>query len=216
MNMDDVFVPLSEFNNRVKEVEKVTGDVLSAYHLNKLYDMKTEVSPDEEPYILQYPFTESSADFAIGVVQDTIGDSDTELNDEILKDVKNLAETVFKGRVKLLSMSTIPSDVYRSVKQHNEIKLFLSTDKTRVLMRHFNNESSAVNVVHMPHKLGDTVRKRSSKPHDDMWSTYIVMNDPVSGDTNTYDMGLVNETEMINTLVKIVKQYTGGDKVISL
>lgn len=217
MNIDDVFVKLSEFNKRVQEVENVNGDVLGAYKMTDGNDTKQSVDSEDEPYILQYPYTTSSAEFAADFVATTMSnntDSD-ELSDEMVEEIRNIAVKVFKGRVNAISMSVLPPDVYRTVKSVDSLKMFLSTDKNRVLMKNFVDDTSAVSIVHMPYALEIMLKERSVKSHNDLWNTYVVMNDP-DGKIESYEMGLVREEEMINTLMKITKQHSRGDKVIAL
>lgn len=217
MNIDDVFVKLSEFNKRVQEVENVNGDVLGAYKMTGGNDTKQTVDSEDEPYILQYPYTTSSAEFAADFVATTIGndtDSD-ELSDEMVEEIRNMAVKVFKVRVNTISMSVLPPDVYRTVKNVETLKMFLSTDKNRVVMKNFVDETSTVSIVHMPYTLATMLKERSVRPHNELWNTYVVMNDP-NGEMESYEMGLVREEEMVNTLMKITKQHSRGDKVIAL
>ena len=67
----------------------------------------------------------------------------------------------------------------------------------------------------MPYALEIMLKERSVKSHNELWNTYVVMNDP-DGEMESYEMGLVREEEMINTLMKITKQHSRGDKVIAL
>lgn len=217
MNIDDVFVTLSEFNKRVQEVENLSGDVLSAYKLTEEDGSKRSVDPEDEPYILQYPYTVSSAEFAADFVATVTGDdpNSDEVTDDIVNEIKDMAVKVFKGRVNLISMSVMPPSVYRSVKNVESLKMFLSSDKTRVLMKNFIDDDTSVSVVHMPHALETMIKARSPKSHNDLWQTYVVMNDP-DGKLETYEMGIVREEDMISTLMKITQQHNRGDKVIAL
>lgn len=211
MQLDDIYTTLSEFNKRVKELEGLPGDPLVAKQLKSSgISFATKV----DPYILKYPYKYSSVDEAILMTKHVIGE-DIDLDDDVIqKSVSELAQDILLRRLETSSFSTMGPDVYRSIENNDNIKLWLKTDRSSVVIT--DSLTETLYTVHVPNQLPVMLQTKTLSCHDGLWKTFLNQIDHEENEENFYDMGLIKDSNIEESLANICKQIENNDKVIAI